>query len=370
MRKVLRMTDGWMGRLNTPALALTMTIGAVLAAGFGGIFGNCPASAGDLADPPPAQSEIRVTFSPNPAKTGFVKDSAGNFESSLLKHVIATVSPPSARVDITFSQMWEEEGTGRIEDFRETLEESGNDKWEFDVGGTYESNRIYPWGDIIILAWYKGSKAVGVERVIVQVPKKIGTPHDQRNGVATSENIAQWAGSSPATNAPAGQAEITTFWGFRITVVVWDQFDSPLGDVYATQLVYEDIGAGPTSTNLRLDTSGAYLDPVGGTAHSGSGPGAEYIAISDATTWQDPQGQLGAGSSGAVTTIPGQGQQSHTYSQGQKITIPGTPGQEVQIPFPASFDVFVAGHKLVGGVQNRNMYVTPPNSIRIDWPDN
>lgn len=351
MRKVLRMTDGLISRLNNPALALSMIMGAVLLAGFGGIFGNCPASAGDLADPPPAQSEIRVTFSPNPAKTGFLKDSAGNFESSLLKHVIATVSPPSARVDITFSQMWEEEGTGRIEDFRETLEESGNDKWEFDVGGTYESNRIYPWGDIIILAWYKNSQAVGTERVIVVVPDKIGKPHDQKQGQVTPINFGMNMDSSPAdSTTPANQARLVTGYYQPLTVAVVDQFGEPLEAAYAGQSVFENVG-GWQNINQTLTANGTYTDRTG------------------------PQIDLAAGGLSPVL-VAKNGPDELAWMMGLEffvngVTIPANLilGLDTHNFPPDNVSVRIAGHVLSEGVVNRQIQATAPNTIKIVWPD-
>jgi hypothetical protein len=348
VRKVLRMTDGWIGRLNTADLALIITVGAVLLAGFGGIPGNRAAFAGDLSDPPPEQSEVRVTFSPDPAKTGFVGDGAGNFQSALLRHIIATVSPPSARDDITFSRMYEADGTGRIGDFWATIVDGADDAWEFDVGGTYESSTNYPWGDIILLAWYKNSKDVGTGRVIVQIPYKIGTPHEQKSGAVAPHNIGMNINSSPSAPLAANLARLVTSYYQEITVTVVDQFGELLQDEYAGQGVSELMGTWmPLNQNLASDST--YVDRCGGCTEL-------YIG-------------------GADPIVPYNGPERAAWESQNAFVIYGQPiPANLILPLntlqdTSTIDVKVAGHVLVEGVVNRTVTCTAPDQVGVVWPN-
>jgi hypothetical protein len=343
VRKVLRM--GWIERLNTPALAITMTMGALWVAGFGGIFGNRLAYAGDLSDPPPEQSEVRVTFSPNPAKTGYVKE-GGSFASSLLQHVTATVSPPSARDDITFDKMYEADGTGRIGEFYATIMDGVDDSWEFDVGGTYESKTIYPWGDIIIIARYKDSQTVGGERVIVQIPYNIGTPHPEWEGEVDGRNDGLNLGTSPvAPDAPEGYVRVVTQYTHTLNVPVVDQFGVALELYVDLNLpVFEDS----ININKTLTQAGTYEDPVG--VFSG-------FKINNSSLY-----------------IPEGSEEEDAWKAGYGFTYEGVEYPAGPLPMescpPASENpsISIGGHVLAEGIGNRQVTATAPNHLKITWP--
>jgi hypothetical protein len=162
-------TPGALGRtLSRCAEAVSLlAVAAFAVLGFAGIQ---LAWGGDTSPPPPVNSEIRVTFSPSPIKTGYEVDRTTQaFTTSLQTHVVATVSPPMARDSITFAQMWEADGWGRIT--IGTPIKVGSNQWKFDVGGTYQTRSYYPNGDIWLYARDGERNNVGMVRVIVIVPK-------------------------------------------------------------------------------------------------------------------------------------------------------------------------------------------------------
>jgi len=212
----------------------------------------------ETASEPVDETEVTVTFDPDPVKTGYEKNDGGTFKSSLLRHVIATVNPASARDSITFNKA---DATERVE--IQNKKKLGDDKWEFDVAGKLATPVAYPEGDTTIQA-KKGGKVVGSVQVIVQVPDKIGKPHPQPSGTVPATNFGMNKGSSPVDkNTPANQVRLVTYYAHPLTVTVVDQFGEHLETAYENKSVFENFG-GWFDTNQKLTANGTYKDPVGG----------------------------------------------------------------------------------------------------------
>lgn len=233
------------------------------------------------------------------------------------QHLQAIVSPSSQVGKVSLS------GTSDL--IISNITKSGG-AINFDVVGVAYSNN--PGGDSITAKHTNGVTAT--QSVSVVVPFQVGTPHDTTGTLVPPFNLAATATTSPAAfGLPAGQTVLWTVYERLLTVTVWDQFKSPIGDLYA-----------------------------GATITENGQPIAKIL--SSASTYQDPAGV-------GVVTTPAQivpvGDPAALAWPTQPILVPtGTVTQNT------SSNVEVDGFELNPAVVGRTATLVPPNNLTITWP--
>jgi len=267
---------------------------------------------------------VRVTFSPNPVRTGF---NIPWEQLPILTRVTATVEPAFAMPDVSFDVG----GTGTAGQTRVTIKD-----FIAPVGNTYLFNlRAYsatphqiPGGDTTIRALVKGQVCDEVP-VIVVIPRTIHEPFPQADGNVEPENLVLDRDSSPAWRVRRDEVELVTAWFHWLTVTVEDQFGDVLDDIYDRAEVEERVSRVQFDINQQLRGDGTYLDPVGVVSRP---PTSRVRADSEAANeWPDEE---------TLTMV--------ASTQNQVIR------------------VLVGGHEI--GNIIRDVIATPPNHIRINWP--
>ena len=200
--------------------------------------------------------------------------------------------------------------------------------WTFRVAGENATPADTAGGDGVITARHS-SGAEKTHMCAVVVPAKIGTPHPTASGPVTGQNMALDATTSPAMwGLPADKVYLVTVYCHALTVTVWDQFDQPLGSLYANAPVTEHGGK---PANQVLSANGTYTDPVGYNVTY------RIVARGDdeAQNWPTmPKNDIFA-----------------TASEVQNIAVE------------------VDGFVLDPGVANRTVSCAPPNQVQVSWPD-
>lgn len=118
-------------------------------------------------------------------------------------------------------------------------------------------------GDATVTASHSGTDYTLAVSVIV--PGQVATPHDTAGGGMVASNRVLDGTTSPAVpGLPAGTVVLATIYVKFLTITVNDQFNDPLGDLYAGASVSETAaGAGDVPINQNLTAAGTYSDPVG-----------------------------------------------------------------------------------------------------------
>jgi hypothetical protein len=232
-------------------------------------------------------------------------------------------------------------------------EEFDMDQWEFDVGGlsATPTNQNVDDGDVTIQAFYDG-KVVGEVKAIVQVPDKIGKPHDQPSGTVPPTNFGMNRGTSPLDpDTPVDQVRLVTHYEQWLRVAVVDQFGQPLEGLYKNQSVFE-LGSDNTwhDVNQQLGEDDTYQDPMGVAAElvAGGQPAIEAKDGLKHTAWTTGQ---------------------EFVANGQTIPANSRVSLETKEYDPISVSVRIAGHALSDCGGDRRVVATAPDIIEIIWPD-
>jgi hypothetical protein len=329
--------------------SLSVIAAVAIAGGALAIIEARAAPPAETASEPAEETEVTVSFDTDPVKTGYEANDDGTCKEPLQRHVYATVSPASARDDITFT-IAQEQDDERVE--LSEPEEFDDDQWEFDVGGLSATPSNKEDGDTTIQAIYKG-KVVGQVQAIVQVPDKIGKPHDQPSGTVPFTNFGMNLGTSPAgfEIIDPNKVRLITYYVQWLTIAVVDQFGQPLEDAYAGQSVFEIGGDNDWHTiNQALDNDGTYQDPVGVNANMvANGQFADVAKDgTEHTAWKNMQ---------------------EFDVNGVTILANSRVALETREYDPVSVTVRIAGHVLSEGVVDRRTVATYPDTIEIVWPD-
>jgi hypothetical protein len=280
-----------------------------------------------------SKKPIKVTFSPSLVKTGYRTD----VDPSPIKvTVTATVEPKSETKNITFAK----EGVDRFS-YTEVSRDESKGEIKLDVKGTSATPASKPGGDSTLVAKDKDGNKVGDVKVIVIIPKAVGTPHPQKinpSELAVSPvNQAASAATSPvyAGSLSSGNVFLWTYWAQWLAVPVFDEFNATLDPIYAGTPVYEgDFTGGPfISINQNMGADGTYQDPV-------------FVWLPKSGTAEVPAG------SGAATSWP---------------TDPPAGSMPVE-DFTQTIPVKVGGHLLSPGIFGRHVTTIAPNKVKIQWP--
>ena len=200
--------------------------------------------------------------------------------------------------------------------------------WTFRVAGENATPVGTPGGDGVIAATHT-SGAQKTHNVVVVVPAKIATPHPTANGAVNGVNMRMDAESTPPEyGLPDGKVLLATAYFHWQTITVWDQFDQPIGSLYAGAPVTE---YNEVDIHQQLSANSTYTDPVG-----------RYLPVAVV----DANSQLA--------------QNWPTYT---KFEITTTASDTTTTP------VQVDGFALDPAVVNRTISWSPPNRIQITWPD-
>jgi hypothetical protein len=228
---------------NVPAPANSVARTASTASGGSGCGGCCGLS---------------VTFNPDPIKTGFVKGIGGAADPPLLKHVIATVCPASARDQISI-----EKDDPREEIEIQNLKKKGNDQWEFDVAGKKKTEVENKDNPAKVVAQKANGGVAASAKAYVVVPTDYKHPNPESKD-AVGSNTSLGRSTSPffvAEGLPF-LMELCTVYDADFTVNVLDQFGDALDDCYVGQEVFEKTAA-VCDTNQKIVAGGSYNDRMG-----------------------------------------------------------------------------------------------------------
>jgi Bacterial Ig-like domain (group 2) len=186
-------------------------------------------------------------------------------------------------------------------------------------------------GDATITATHNAG-TTSTHSVSVVVPSKVGTPHETFSGNVTGVNLVGSPTSIPPIDSPPGRVELLTMFIRTLTILVLDQFDSPVGDLYAGANITE---FGGTPINVTLSSSSTYPDVVGHGISRDYPLNNPYLPNSpEALSWS--------------TDSP------VTMFVGNDIT--------------QNISVEVDGFALNPAIVNRRWVATPPNGLVIIWP--
>lgn len=170
----------------------------------------------------------------------------------------------------------------------------------------------------------------------VVIPAQIGTPHPQQPGIqATGTNQVLTAASVPPAQGLAdGDVMLATVYTTPLTIIVWDQFQQLIGDIYVGATITE---FNQLPMNVALAADSTYVDTVGfPIPRSGStkGPGIFAANSPEAQAWPN-----------AATAAPGE----------QMISV-----QNVAVQ--------VDGFALNPAIVNRIVAINPNGFMIVDWP--
>jgi hypothetical protein len=172
--------------------------------------------------------------------------------------------------------------------------------------------------------------------VVVVVPKKVGTPHEEPSGAVVPENHVADRTTSPAYVGTLGanQVALWTIYAQWLNVIVNDQFGKRLDALYAGVGVDERAGATWRPINQAMTADGTYRDPVFSYTPKTPGPAIVTRGSAAADSWPtDPKGSI------------------TEFSETQDIA------------------VRVGGHELSTGIVNRKVTAEAPDKITIEWPE-
>jgi hypothetical protein len=164
----------------------------------------------------------------------------------------------------------------------------------------------------------------------VIVPAQIATPYPQPSQTVTGTNLAISACTSPVVLGIGTNVDLFTDYSIHMTITVWDQFMTSVGDLYAGAAISETSGGTVYPINQTLTSSSTYTDPFG--------PG--YVSASNVSP-SDPR----------VAAWPSQ-------PLGPFPIATQTPTTPVQV------DGFS-----IGTISTRTWTSTSPNTVTITWPD-
>jgi len=165
--------------------------------------------------------------------------------------------------------------------------------------------------------------------VSVIVPSQIATPHPQPSQTVTGVNVAINACKSPVAAGIGTNDSLYTDYSIHMTITVWDQFGTPVGDLYAGAAVLEPYQSIYIPINQSLTSGSTYTDPFG--------PG--YISVASLPQ-NDPR----------VAAWPSQ-------PLGPFPITTQTPTTPVQVDgFP------------IGTISTRTWTSTSPNTVTVTWP--
>jgi hypothetical protein len=166
--------------------------------------------------------------------------------------------------------------------------------------------------------------------VSVVIPFQVAIPHDCVGTLIPPFNLAATAKTSPAaTGLDPGQAILWTIYERILTVTVWDQFMSPIGDLYSGAVITES----DQQTGITLSAASTYPDPTGVFTED-IPPQIVPVLSADAVNW--PMKPL----------IPPMGTLTKDTSR----------------------MVEVDGFDLQPAVERRTATLVPPNNLTISWP--
>lgn len=144
--------------------------------------------------------------------------------------------------------------------------------------------------------------------------------------------MAWYKCSSPAgIGLSSGDVQLITDYTVHMTITVWDQFGSPIGDVYANAAISETFNSAIVPVNQSLTAGSTYTDPFG------------YVALGAVVASNDPQ----------VATWP------------SKPVLPfSSPAGQTIFSQPVQVDGFA-----ITPIVNRSWANTsPPNTVTVTWP--
>jgi hypothetical protein len=156
------------------------------------------------------------------------------------------------------------------------------------------------------------------------------TPYPQPSQTVTGTNLAISACTSPVVLGIGTNVDLFTDYSIHMTITVWDQFMTSVGDLYAGAAISETSGGTVYPINQTLTSSSTYTDPFG--------PG--YVSASNVSP-SDPR----------VAAWPSQ-------PLGPFPIATQTPTTPVQV------DGFS-----IGTISTRTWTSTSPNTVTITWPD-
>jgi hypothetical protein len=129
------------------------------------------------------------------------------------------------------------------------------------VSGTTRSANA---GDFSVIAKHNPTGAQFAQQVSIVVPAQIATPHPQPSGVADpGVNRVLSVSTSPVCFGAGSNVCLVTDYTTPLTITVWDQFGSTIGDLYAGATISETIGKDSSPINQALTSSSTYTDPFG-----------------------------------------------------------------------------------------------------------
>jgi hypothetical protein len=122
------------------------------------------------------------------------------------------------------------------------------------VGNTKSVNK----GDASITATDSQAHLTVTKPVSVVVPSQIATPHPTPTQTVTGVNIVSDCTTSPtAIGVYPDHVVLITFYGIRIPITVWDQFQDPIGDIYDGAEIAEVENGTVNSINVTLSNTRA-----------------------------------------------------------------------------------------------------------------
>ncbi|HVS38569.1 MAG TPA: putative Ig domain-containing protein, partial [Gemmataceae bacterium] len=287
-------------------------------------------------------ADYTVTFSPSPVYAGYLKDKDNNpLPLPNAPTVTATVSDPTKVGNIQLKPGGQTPdrislGQAKIDKDKGTITVPVNGQ-----SATPATPGQPPKADTTIVANDPANSSVNV---FVVVPRGIkSTDHPQPSGTLAGENLVLDATTSPAFFGLAPNHKLlATFYGFRLSVQVVDQFGNNLNAVYQGVNVSE-AGMINDKTeifpiNQQMNGNGQYTDRTG------------FIL-----KYQDVDFSTQAG-------------------QAQADAWPKNPEKKILTKDekePASPEVYVGGFHLLPGLVNRFViYKYKEDIVSIQWPNN
>jgi hypothetical protein len=252
------------------------------------------------------------TALPNPFRIGI---NGGGHDRA--QHLKAIVSPASRTSGVSI---------GASSKITKSNVNSASGVITFDVVGNAASSTA---GDSSITAVYS-SKTVVTKPVSVVVPSKIATPHDTDGVYSPSNRVLDGTTSPAAHGVASGNVLLVTLYCRYLNIVVKDQFNELIGDVYAGAEITETRNGQTLSANQFLSSHSSYGDYVGTFTEWG-------LALADSPTAQAWPNQplLPVASSSGTQNIP----------------------------------VQVDGFSLNPAVAGRVWTATAPSTVIVSWPN-
>jgi hypothetical protein len=161
--------------------------------------------------------------------------------------ILAEISPKEA-VD-EFKSKITLAGSSNLTISNENEESNGK---SFDLIGTQKSSSK---GDQKLTAKIN-DKISSENKISVVIPSKVATPHHEPSGTALVKNVVQ--------PGPNSLVILGTIWYQNVNIIVQDQFDETIGELYEGAEITEDGGKSiGLSGKTILTKSSSYVDPTG-----------------------------------------------------------------------------------------------------------